>query len=358
MSHGPLAVLLDSLDLTALDDDRFEGRSAESTRPRAFGGELLAQALVAAARTAEERSCHSLHATFLLPGDPARPIEYRVRRVRDGRRFAQRQVTAWQRGREILLASASFTLATGETAEHQHEPMPQVPGPDGLRSELEHRRDTADQIRDEDRGWLLMPRAVEMRQVRPVALVDPPPVDPEAQTWLRAIGRLPDDPQPALRRARLCIGHDPARHRLLPARRELGRSPRGAGEPRSRHVVSPAVPLRRVAALRADRAGSGGRPGLRPRQRLHAGRARSSPPSRRKGCRASARVSERRAGRPARRSARVQQQPPEAAPAGSTRSGSQPQGRGPQSGVNTRPRFTVSDGTTARFTRSPAPRTS
>jgi acyl-CoA thioesterase II len=193
MPHAPLAVLLDSLDLTALDDDRFEGRSAESTRPRAFGGELLAQALVAAARTADERSCHSLHATFLLPGNPAVPIEYRVRRVRDGRRFAQRQVTGWQRGREILLATASFALATGEVAEHQHEPMPQVPGPEGLRSELEHRHDTADQIPAEDRGWLLMPRAVEVRQVHPVPLVDPAPVDPEAHTWLRATGRLPDD---------------------------------------------------------------------------------------------------------------------------------------------------------------------
>ena len=194
MSHDPLAILLDSLDLTGLDNDRFEGRSAEATRPRAFGGELLAQVLVAAARTTEERICHSLHATFLLPGDPALPIQYRVRRVRDGRRFAQRQVTAWQRGREILLATASFTMVNGETAEHQHEPMPQVTGPDGLRSELEHRHDVADQIRDdEDRGWLLTPRAVEVRQVRPVALVDPPPVDPEAQTWLRAIGRLPDD---------------------------------------------------------------------------------------------------------------------------------------------------------------------
>ena len=193
MSHDPLAILLDSLDLGGLDDDRFEGRSAETGRPRAFGGELLAQTLVAAARTAEERHCHALHATFLAPGDPTRPIEYRVRRVRDGRRFAQRQVSAWQRGREILLATVSFTMADGESAEHQHEPMPRVAGPDGLPSELDHRRDTAHRIREEDRGWLLAPRAVEVRQVRPVPLVDPAPVDPEAQTWLRAIGCLPDD---------------------------------------------------------------------------------------------------------------------------------------------------------------------
>ena len=130
---------------------------------------------------------------FSLPAIPRGLSSTACAAVRDGRRFAQRQVSGWQRGREILLATVSLTLADDEPAEHQHERMPRVPGPDGLRSELEHRQDTAHRIRDEDRGWLLTPRAVEVRQVRPVALVDPPPVDPEAHTWLRAIGRLPDD---------------------------------------------------------------------------------------------------------------------------------------------------------------------
>src|SRR5262245_63608763 len=79
------------------------------------------------------------------------------------------------------------------TIPHQHETMPEVAGPDHLQSELEHRRLVAEQIRDEDRPWLLTPRAVEIRQVTPVPLVDPPPVAPEARTWLRAHGRLPDD---------------------------------------------------------------------------------------------------------------------------------------------------------------------
>jgi hypothetical protein len=84
----------------------------------------------AAARATEERICEPSTRPSSFQ-QPALPIEYRVRRVRDGRRFAQRQVTAWQRGREILLANASFSMATGETAEHQHEPMPQVTGPEG-----------------------------------------------------------------------------------------------------------------------------------------------------------------------------------------------------------------------------------
>src|SRR5262245_7124677 len=193
MPTAPLAVLLESLDLPSLDDDRFEGKSVERARPRLFGGELLAQTLVAASRTAEERSCHALHVNFLLAGDPAVPIEYRVRRVRDGRRFAQRQVTAWQRGREILLATASFSIEPTETRGHQHETMPEVDGPDDLQNELDHRRDVAERIREEARPWLLAPRAVEVRQVHPVPIVDPAPAAPEAHTWLCAHGRLPDD---------------------------------------------------------------------------------------------------------------------------------------------------------------------
>ena len=193
MSQDPLAILLESLDLSALDGNRFEGRSVENDRPRLFGGELLAQALIAAARTAEERTCHSLHVNFLFPGNPSWPIEYRVRRVRDGRRFAQRQVSAWQRDREILLATASFASGTEAIREHQHETIPTVAGPESLQSELDQRHEASDQMRDEDRPWLLKSRAVEIRQVRPVPLFDPPAVTPEAQTWLRAIGRLPDD---------------------------------------------------------------------------------------------------------------------------------------------------------------------
>jgi acyl-CoA thioesterase-2 len=194
MSTAPLRTLLESLDLTRLDDDRFEARSIERTRPRMFGGELLAQVLVAAARTIKDRTCHALHVHFLFPGDPASPVEYRVRRVRDGRRFAQRQVTAWQRGREIVLATVSFAADEVESPGFQHEPMPRVPGPEGLSSELEQRREVAHRMRPEDRPWLLMPRAVEVRQVEPVPLFDPPPVPPVAYTWLRAIGPMPDDP--------------------------------------------------------------------------------------------------------------------------------------------------------------------
>lgn len=206
MSQDPLHALLASLHLTALDGDRFEGAGVERARPRLFGGELLAQTLVAASRTVSDLSCHALHVQFLLPGNATLPVEYRVRRVRDGRRFAQRQVGAWQRGREILIATASFTTDTAETPGYQHEPMPAVVGPEGLRSELEQRQEVSERMRSEDRPWLLTPRAVEIRQVQPVPLFDPPPVPPVAHTWLRAVGRLSGDAN--LHRAVLAYASD------------------------------------------------------------------------------------------------------------------------------------------------------
>ena len=190
----PLASLLEGLTLTRLDEDRFEGRAIERTRPRMFGGDLLAQALVAGGMTATDRRCHSLHVSFLAPGDPMAPIEYRVRRLRDGRRFAQRQLSAWQGDREILVATASFTAEPPPSHVHQHEAMPEVPGPEGLASELDQRKAEVDRLRPEDRPWLLTERAVEVRQVNPVPIVDPPKVPPVAHTWIRAVGRLPEDP--------------------------------------------------------------------------------------------------------------------------------------------------------------------
>jgi acyl-CoA thioesterase-2 len=194
MPTSPLDALLAALDLACLDDDRYEGRCVERARPRIFGGELLAQTLVAAGRTAPGRVCHALHTNFLVPGDPMAPVEYRVRRLRDGRRFAQRQASAYQRGREILVATVSFTTEPPDPRAYQHESMPDVPGPEGLASELEQREAVSHRLRPEDRPWLLVPRAVEVRQVHPVAIIDPAPAPPVAHTWLKAMGPLVDDP--------------------------------------------------------------------------------------------------------------------------------------------------------------------
>jgi acyl-CoA thioesterase-2 len=108
-----LAELLDVLDLRALDGERFEGRSPTGRARAVFGGQFLAQGLLAAGRTVPaSRPPHSLHAYFLRSGDPAVPIVYDVEPMRDGRSFSHRQVRATQKGRDVFRLVASFQEAS------------------------------------------------------------------------------------------------------------------------------------------------------------------------------------------------------------------------------------------------------
>jgi len=92
-----------------------------------------------------------------------------------------------------VLATVSFTTDSADAIGFQHERMPEVPGPEGLTSELDQRIAVADRFAPEHRSWLTMPRAVEVRHLRPVPLFDPPPVPPIAHTWIKAIAAMPDD---------------------------------------------------------------------------------------------------------------------------------------------------------------------
>src|SRR5213079_743094 len=103
--------LLRTLDLEPLERNLFRGRSPQVGWQRVFGGQVIGQALVAAARTVENRSAHSLHAYFMRPGDPEVPILYEVDRIRDGKSFTTRRVVAIQHGEAIFHLSASFHVA-------------------------------------------------------------------------------------------------------------------------------------------------------------------------------------------------------------------------------------------------------
>src|SRR5580765_2537785 len=123
--------LIDLLQLEQLEVNLFRGLSPDEERQRVFGGQVAAQALVAAGRTVDEgRHVHSLHAYFLRPGDPKIPIIYDVDRIRDGRSFTTRRVVAIQHGRAIFNLSASFHIAE-PGPEHQY-PMPYAPDPETL----------------------------------------------------------------------------------------------------------------------------------------------------------------------------------------------------------------------------------
>src|SRR5690606_21426768 len=137
--------LIRLLDLEPIEMNIYRGRNRDIGTGRIFGGQVLAQGLVAARRTIEEdRVAHSLHGYFILPGDLELPVVYFVDRLRDGTSFTTRRVTAIQHGRAIFNMSASFhKIEDGPT--HQ-VPMPDVPPPEELPSELQLIREMADRI--------------------------------------------------------------------------------------------------------------------------------------------------------------------------------------------------------------------
>jgi acyl-CoA thioesterase-2 len=188
--------LVSILDLEQLEVNLFRGRSPQTGRQRVFGGLVVAQALVAASRTVEaDRPPHSLHAYFILPGDPAAPIVYEVERIRDGSSFATRRCIAIQHGRPIFTMASSYHI---EEAGLEHQiPMPNVPMPDALMSEEDMLEKFRHLIPANVRSYLKHDRPLELRPVD-LARYSPVPrqgaVTPVQHVWIRASGRLPDDP--------------------------------------------------------------------------------------------------------------------------------------------------------------------
>ncbi|KRA39260.1 MULTISPECIES: acyl-CoA thioesterase [unclassified Nocardioides] len=178
------------LDLEQLDTDLFRGTQPETIRQRVYGGQVAAQALIAASRTVPEGfHVHSLHSYFLLAGDYNVPIIYDVERIRDGKSFATRRVLARQHGRPIYYQSLSFQKLE-DGLEHQ-DVMPEVKGPDeGLNlMDLMKERGNDDGLSTE---WA----ALDVRWLGNSAYgLDPDPMHPSrTQVWIRVDGRLTDDP--------------------------------------------------------------------------------------------------------------------------------------------------------------------
>ena len=183
--------LIELLDLEQIEVNIFRGRSPDENRQRVFGGQVAGQALVAAGRTVPaDRPVHSLHAYFIRPGDTTVPIVYLVDRVRDGRSFTTRRVSAVQHGEAIFTLSASFHRPE-PGAEHA-DPMPDVPPPEQVE-------------RNSDRLARLLgqtPRQpfdnpIDLRSVGPMsaeAVGDPSLRTTRNLIWLRVDGELPDDP--------------------------------------------------------------------------------------------------------------------------------------------------------------------
>lgn len=186
-------MLLKTLELEQLEVNLFRGLSPQVGWQRVFGGQVVAQALVAAAKTvSDETPIHSLHGYFLIGGDPKIPIIYEVDRIRDGRSYVTRRVNAIQHGRAIFSMSASFH-APEEGYDHQFS-MPEVPMPEDLPDHKELRDLYRENTPETVRKFLERRRALEMRPVDFRHYISSDSLPPHQNIWFRAAEALPDTP--------------------------------------------------------------------------------------------------------------------------------------------------------------------
>ncbi|MEO7350397.1 MAG: acyl-CoA thioesterase II [Marmoricola sp.] len=180
--------LVELLDLEVIEDNLFRGRQPDTMMQRVFGGQVLAQSLVAAVRTVPDTfACHSLHSYFLRPGDTKVPIIYDVEVIRDGRSFCTRRVAARQHGRPIFFLTANFQVP--ELGLEHQDLMPEVPSPEECIPGVD--RDSR-----YTEAWLREWAALD---VRPIATSreeggDNPARPAWSRWWIRASDTLPDDP--------------------------------------------------------------------------------------------------------------------------------------------------------------------
>ena len=191
--HTAVESLLEILDLEQLEHNLYRGRSPQVGWQRVFGGQVIGQSLVAASRTVEAtRAAHSLHGYFMREGDPALPIIYEVDRLRDGKSFATRSVVAIQHGAAIFSMSVSFQVDESGL-DHQIE-MPKVPPPEDLPSEAELQAAYLHVAPEGVRRYWERPRPVEIRPIDLRHFFSRDKLPPQQTVWVRATGKLPDDP--------------------------------------------------------------------------------------------------------------------------------------------------------------------
>jgi acyl-CoA thioesterase-2 len=194
-----VADLLELLDPTPLGDDRFEGPRKKGGVGRVFGGQVIAQALIAAERTVDpDRAAHSLHAYFLRGGSEDHPIQLSVDRQLDGGSFSNRRVVASQPGPDgemhpILNLTASFQKHQ-PGLEHERAVQPTVPSPDELESDEVLRQQVAEKMPERSRRFFTEARPIEIKAATGRHWLTEGPQEPIQNSWFRARSTLPDDP--------------------------------------------------------------------------------------------------------------------------------------------------------------------
>ena len=201
--------LLNLLQLEQVDDNLFRAENEPENGQRIFGGQVIAQALIASSRTLDGYKMHSCHAYFLRPGDNNKPVLLDVERVRDGRSFAMRRVVAIQNGQAIFNMDISFHI--DEHGFQHSEPMPNVPTPQELRPDDE----VAKALDASDADPRLSPmakleRPFEMRSVFQIGSVEWAENRSWSPVWIRYRGELdlPSDETSNLNAALLAYASD------------------------------------------------------------------------------------------------------------------------------------------------------
>ncbi|MGB3387215.1 MAG: acyl-CoA thioesterase II [Pseudaminobacter sp.] len=185
--------LLAILDLEKLEHNLYRGRSPELDWQRVFGGQTIAQALVAAQRTvAADRHVHSLHGYFMRPGDTKVPILYEVDRIRDGGSFTTRRVVAIQHGQAIFSLEASFQIDEAGL-EHQIAMPVDVPDPDTLGTQQDLISEFGEAVPPGIRRYWERDRPVEMKPIMLKHYTSREKLDPRQHIWIRTTGPVPDD---------------------------------------------------------------------------------------------------------------------------------------------------------------------
>ena len=185
--------LISILDLETLERNLFRGRSPQTGWQRVFGGQVIAQALVAAHRTVDaDRHVHSLHCYFMRPGDPAVPIIYEVDRIRDGKSFTTRRVVAIQHGKAIFSLSASFQIDE-PGLEHQIEMPEDLPRPETLTSAKELIESFIDSVPESVRAYWERERPIEFKPVSLAHYTSREKLPPKQHIWIRTTGPVPDN---------------------------------------------------------------------------------------------------------------------------------------------------------------------
>ena len=193
------------LDVERLDSNLYRSQAhVENYRKVLFGGQVLGQALMAAARTVEERLPHSLHAYFLRPGSSEMPVIYDVDPIRDGGSFTTRRVVARQNGKAIFNMSTSFQIEEPGFDHQADMPTDDVVPPE----ELKNTQQLAEEAGMEGAAQNQRRYMVDFRPVDPMSYFDNAIREPRCMFWFRVDGELSDDP--IEHRSALCYASDMA----------------------------------------------------------------------------------------------------------------------------------------------------